>query len=162
MPGTLRDASRCSHPRMPVPMEAKRTVSLGATRRGVPESRCGCSILPATVEAAITPVPSWMNLRRESGLLAIECSPFRACRVLIDYAREKCYGWELSHKNGMEAKTILFGIETILEMGRRVSRSAVECFPSHISGRRRGRWRHPMRYEFRRTAIPESLRRRKT
>ena len=36
-----------------MPMEAKRTVSLGATGRGVAESKCGCRMLPATSAQAI-------------------------------------------------------------------------------------------------------------
>jgi hypothetical protein len=33
----------------------------------------------------------------------------------IDDAREKYYGWELSHKTGLEAKTLFLGIESILQ-----------------------------------------------
>jgi hypothetical protein len=46
---------------MPVPMEAKRTVSLGATGRAVAESMRGCRTFFVTVVAAMAPVPMWMN-----------------------------------------------------------------------------------------------------
>src|SRR5215472_7181015 len=64
-PGTRSEASSSSQPRTPVPIEAKRTVSLGATARERAKPGLGSMMVTfAAVVAAIAPVPTRMNSRR--------------------------------------------------------------------------------------------------
>src|SRR6266478_6602683 len=61
---------------MPVPIEAKRTVSLGGTARAEADSKLGSSSVTfAAAVAATAPVPIWMNWRRVSEFLSIRFLP---------------------------------------------------------------------------------------
>src|SRR5260221_5952378 len=65
MPGTLSDAPSSSHPRTPVPMEAKRTVSLGATGLGEAHNGFGCRRVNfAAAPTAVAAVPTRRKSRR--------------------------------------------------------------------------------------------------
>jgi len=65
MPGTRNEACSNSQPRTPVPMDANRTVSLGATGFGEAHKGFGSSSVyfPA-IPAAVAPVPTRIKSRR--------------------------------------------------------------------------------------------------
>src|SRR5215469_10887685 len=109
MPGTCREASRCSHPRMPVPMEAKRTVSLGATGRVEAYSVRGCRTDLATPVATRAPEPICINWRRDRGFLDIGLFASQNAEVISGQAsadRGNAYGDKLLHSGREIAKTI--------------------------------------------------------
>src|ERR1017187_2515331 len=91
MAGTARDAFSSSQPRTPVPMEAKRTVSLGATAGEAPQSRAGSrrvGFAPAPDSTA--PVPICMKRRRDHDGLLIADSPISLCGISPgDYGTER-------------------------------------------------------------------------
>src|SRR5450432_761919 len=91
MPGTARDAFNSSQPRTPVPIEAKRMVSLGATAGEAPQSRAGSNkvnLAPAPDSTA--PVPICMKRRRDHEALLIADSPISLCGISPgDYGTEQ-------------------------------------------------------------------------
>ena len=68
---------------MPVPIEAKRTVSLGATGRGEANSIRGCTRDLATVVATTAPEPICMNWRRDRGFLDMEVFVLTIAEVIF-------------------------------------------------------------------------------
>jgi hypothetical protein len=77
MPETRVVALSSSQPRTPVPMEAKRTVSLGPTGLGAAQTFFGCSKVNfAAAPVAADAVPTRMKSRRVHGLFIMN-SPLR-------------------------------------------------------------------------------------
>src|SRR5579863_1753583 len=71
-PGTRSDAPSNSQPRTPVPIEAKRIVSLAGTGLGNAESTLGSSsVIFAAAPAATVPALTPMNRRRVQEFLPI-------------------------------------------------------------------------------------------
>lgn len=68
---------------MPVPIEAKRTVSLGAIGREEALRMWGCKTDLATVPATRAPEPICMNWRRDRGFLDIEVFALTSAEVIF-------------------------------------------------------------------------------
>src|SRR4051794_34783831 len=97
---------------MPVPIEAKRMVSLGATGRGDANSMRGCTRDLATVVATTALEPICMNWRRDRGFFDMGIFALTSAGVFSGTSctpvGEIVYGEELSHSERLFSKTIFY------------------------------------------------------